>query len=132
MLKKVDYTPLSTTVQHVDFQVVTKGEKIKTSAPIHFINQDSVSSEGLLQERISEIEYEVLPMNIVDYFEVDLSKLELGEDIKLQDLDIYKDENLNFITPGDTSLVRLSIVNNATSDDEEAVEVASVEEVEED
>lgn len=109
MLKKVDYVPMSNAIQHVDFQVLTTGEKIKTSAPIHFINRDLVSIEGNVQERMSAIEYEVLPVDIAEFFVVDLSKLVLGQDIKLQDLDIVNDEKYNFITPLNASLVSLVI-----------------------
>jgi len=107
MLKKVDYVHMSNLVQHVDFQVLTTGEKIKTSAPIHFTHRDLVSIEGNVQERLSAIEYEVLPVDIVEFFEVDLSKLVLGGDIKLQDLDIIHDTKFNFITPHNASLVSL-------------------------
>lgn len=107
MLKKVDYIHMTNVVQHVDFQVLTMGEKIKTSAPIHFINKDKVSIEGSLQERQSAIEYEVLPSDIIDFFEVDLAGLALGDDIKLQDLAVSNDPKFNFITPMNTSLVSL-------------------------
>lgn len=127
MLKKVDYVPMSKLVQHADFQVVTAGEKIKTSAPIHFINAGSVSSEGILQERLNALEYEVLPTNMVEYFEVDLAKLELGEDIKLQDLDVFADEKFNFITPDNASIVGLPVRTSTSDTTEETDEDAAAE-----
>lgn len=107
MLKKVDYVPMSKTVQHVDFQVLTKGEKIKTSAPIHFINRDLVPVDASVQERLSAIEYEVLPSEIVEFFEVDLSVLTIGGDIKLEDLAVSKDEKFHFITALNATIVNL-------------------------
>jgi len=129
MLKKVDYVPMSTTVQHIDFQILTSGEKIKTSAPIHFLNKDKVSPEASIQERLSYIEYEVLPVNIVDFFEVDLSTLVVGGDIKLHELSVFEDERYHFITPANATLVSLvaaKLVVEETEDEEEDVEVPTV------
>lgn len=124
MLKQVDFAPMSNKTQHIDFQVVTAGEKVNTSAPIHFINQDKAPSEGRIQERINIIEYECLPKDIIDFFEVDLGKLEVGTDIKLEDLDVYKDDKYNFITAGNTSLVGVEAETamEETSDEEESSE----------
>jgi large subunit ribosomal protein L25 len=134
LLKQVDYMPLSTKVQHIDFQVLTAGEKIKTSAPVRFINKNQVSSEGTLKEHLHAIDYEVLPSDIVDHFEVDLSKLEIGNDIKLGDLDFANDERYNFLTPPETSLASLQyikVVEDETEeaeDGEESAEAAATEE----
>ena len=108
MLKRIDYIPMSSKVEHLDFQVLTKGEKIKTSVRINFINKDVASRNGILQEQMNAIEYEVLPKDIIDHIDLDLETLEIGTDIKVQDLDIAKDDKYNVLTPLNATIVLLS------------------------
>ena len=130
MVKAVDFIPMSNSYQHFDFQVLTEGEKIKTSTPINFINKEEIQIEGNVQEYLNVVEYEVLPKDMIDSLEVDLSVLTLSNDIKVSDLAMANDDRFHMITPMNTVLVSLAPIQELvleTEETEDAEEVASEE-----
>lgn len=75
---------------HVDFYAITKGEKLITHIPLHFIWESQAKREGaIIEEHIKEIEVKCLPKDLVDNFEVDLSLLvEFGDVVRVSDVKI--------------------------------------------
>lgn len=129
MVKSVDFEPVKKTYQHVEFQVLTSGEKIKTSTHITFINKEGITDEGNVQEYVNVVEYEVLPEDMIDSIEVDLSALSHGHDITVADLAIAKDDRYHLITPENTTLVTLAPIQElAVEEDEEVAEEVATEE----
>ncbi len=128
MIKQVDYTPLSNKLQHIDFQVLTEGEKIKTSVSLNFINKENITEEGNVQEHLSAIDYEVLPKDIIDVLDIDLSVLTFAKDIKVEDLAIASDERYHILTNLTLTIANLVPFQEVVleSDDEEAPVVAVV------
>lgn len=75
---------------HVDFFAITKGEKVHTKIHLSFVGSSKAVKEwAILEEHLKEIDVKVLPKDLVDSFEVDLSKLEnIGDVIRVSDLKI--------------------------------------------
>lgn len=130
MIKTLDYMPMSNKIQHIEFQALTVGEKIKTSVSINFINAENIKEEGNLQEYLHTIDYEVLPKDMVESLDVDLSGLTIGNAIKVADLDFAKDERYNVLTAMNVTLISLSAIQEVILETEDTEEVAP-EEVEE-
>ena len=82
--------PVTGEFLHVDFYAVTKGEKVHAKIALHFVGNSQAAADGaLIQEQTKEIEVKTLPRDLVDFFEVDLSKLEkVGDVIRVSDLNI--------------------------------------------
>ena len=108
MLKEVSFEPLSHKLQHLDFQVLTAGELVKTTAKIKFINKDQVTSEGILNEMLNEIKLECLPKDMPDEIVVDLAGLNVGDSIAAGELAIMKDDRYRVLTSADSLLVHVS------------------------
>lgn len=91
--------PVNGSYLHVDFLAVTRGEKVHTKIHLEFNgNSPAVKEWGILEEQIKELEVKVLPKDLVDSIEVDLSQLkEMWDSIKISDLkiDTKKIEVLN-------------------------------------
>ncbi|GAP06583.1 ribosomal protein L25, Ctc-form [Anaerolinea thermolimosa] len=74
---------------HVDFQVVSLTEKIRTLVGLHF---DGVSTavkdyNGVLVTNLNEVEVEALPQDLPERIHVDLSVLNhIGDQIQVKDL----------------------------------------------
>lgn len=75
---------------HVDFFAITKGEKVHTKIHLTFVGTSKAVKEwAILEEHLKEVDVKVLPKDLVDSFEVDLSKLEnIGDVIRVSDLKI--------------------------------------------
>lgn len=128
MIKDFTRTVMTKAYQHFDFQVLTEGEKIKTSVGITFVNRDGIKEEGNVQEYLHAVEYAVLPKDILDTIEVDLSVLTYGKDITVADLAISNDERYHVITSGNTTVATLAPIVEVVLETEDTDEVAPVEE----
>lgn len=90
LVHDIQREPVNWEFQHIDFFAITKGEKVHTKIHLKFVGTSKAVKEGaILEEHIKEIEVKVLPKDLVDSFEVDLSKLEeIGDVIRVADLSI--------------------------------------------
>lgn len=81
------YKPL---ILHVDFQRVDAAHKIHVKVPLHFINADVAPgvklAHGLVNHVMTELDVACLPGNLPGFVEVDLSNLESGHSIHVNDL----------------------------------------------
>lgn len=89
LFHEVQKAPVSGDIIHVDFYAITAWEKVHTHIPLIFIGVSKAKTEegALIEEVLKQIEVKCLPTDLVDNFEVDLSKLEkTWDNIKISDL----------------------------------------------
>lgn len=118
ILKEIQRSVLKSEVIHVDFQELTAGEKVRVKLPIHFINKDQFDSHTTVyQEMLHEIEVQTLPKFLIDSIEVDVSKLTIGDSLKVMDLDVTQDENYEILSDLDNIIASLSHAKVIIEDD---------------
>ncbi len=90
LVHDIQREPVNWEFQHIDFFAITKWEKVHTKIHLKFTGASKAVKEwAILEEHIKEIEVKVLPKDLVDSFDVDLSKLEeIGDVIRVSDLGI--------------------------------------------
>lgn len=90
LVHEIQKNPISGDYKHVDFYALTKGEKVTTKVTIKFVWASQAVKEGaILEENLKEVEIKVLPTDLIDFIEVDLSLLkEIGENIRVSELNI--------------------------------------------
>jgi large subunit ribosomal protein L25 len=93
LLRDIQFDFLTNRPIHLDFQEVLMKEKLHVRVPVKFIGIATgvKNSHGILEEILREIEIECLPKEIPNYFEVDVSELELGDSIHISDLNLSED-----------------------------------------
>lgn len=91
LIREIQRHPYRRTVLHVDFFAIKAGEKIKVSVPLKLIGTPTGvrNSGGVLQQNLHELEIECLPSEIPESFEVDISALEIGDSIHLEEVDTH-------------------------------------------
>lgn len=83
----VHRNPVSGRLVHVDFAPVNMRERIIVTVPVVVVGESTGASEGgVLQQEAYEIEVETLPGAIPQELEVDVSGLEIGENVTLGDI----------------------------------------------
>ena len=107
-------------VIEMDFQALVSGEKVHSVAEIVLHNKDKVV-EGVLEQLLKEVSYKAVPAALVDKIEIDCSTLRLGDTIKVADLDIAKNKEVEVMTHLDTPVVSV-IASHTVPDEEEAPE----------
>lgn len=89
--KQRDY--IKNRLLHVDFQVVSLTEKIRTTVSLHFegVSPAVKDYNGVVVTSLDEVEVEALPQDLPERIVVDLSKLaRIGDTIHVRDLEVGK------------------------------------------
>jgi large subunit ribosomal protein L25 len=87
LVKDMQYHPISGEVIHADLYEVDLTAKITVHVPLHFVGKAAgVVRGGILQPIVREIEVECLPLDIPEYFNVDVSALDIGDSAHIEDL----------------------------------------------
>lgn len=94
LLRDIQRHPYKQLILHLDFQRVSEDEKLRTSVPLHFVNEDKSpagkSAEVVVTHELKEITVECLPSDLPEVIEVDLSELKVGDIVYLSDLKLPK------------------------------------------
>lgn len=89
LVKEMQYHPVSGDVIHADFYEVDLTARIQVRVPLHFVGKAAgVVRGGILQPVVREIEVECLPLDIPEFFDVEVSHLDIGDAVHVQDLAI--------------------------------------------
>lgn len=132
IIKDIQWDRLRGQILHVDFQELRAGEKVKVSIPIRVIGKEAVEdSRSVLQEVIHELEVSVLPKDLIESIEVDVTHLKYGENIKIEELSVFKDARYELNHDADDIVISLveAKVQTESEDSEEAVAAVMEEEL---
>ena len=121
LIKEVDYNPLKGYVDEIDFQALVGNEKVHSVAEIVLFNHEKVEA-GVLQEDLEEISYKALPADLVDKVQVDVGEMKIGDVIKVKDLEIAKNPNIDLKTDPEAVVVSCTAVHNSVPETETAEE----------
>jgi len=125
MLKELQVDPITDTYLHADFYEISMDKEISVDIPIHLANTPKgVSEGGILQHTRREITISCLPNKLVDFIEVDVSPLNIGDSIQIGDIPLP--EGLK--TTQDPSLTVAVVFAPSISAEKEEAEVEGEEE----
>src|SRR6266571_2204529 len=90
LIREIQRHPLRPDIIHVDFYEIHAAEKVTLKIPVHLVgNPDGVrNAGGVLDQVTREVEIEVLPENIPDRVELDVTALKIGDSLHVRDLNI--------------------------------------------
>ena len=106
LIKEIDFDTLKGQAIEMDFQALVKGEKVHSVAEIVLHNKEMVVG-GVVDQLLTEIAYKAEPSALVEKVIVDCSALKLGDTLKVADLDIAKDKDIDITTHMDLSLIHI-------------------------
>ncbi len=87
LVKDMQFHPIHGDVIHADLYEVDLTAKITVHVPLHFVGKaEGVVRGGILQPIVREIEVECLPLDIPGFFDVDVSRLDIGDSVHLEEL----------------------------------------------
>ena len=92
VLKELQRDPAKGKFLHADFQRVSSKTKLKVTIPINFLNEEECSGikidGGVIAKTIREIEIMCLAGNIPESIDVDTQNLNLGDSIRLTEIEL--------------------------------------------
>ncbi|MEX1038379.1 MAG: 50S ribosomal protein L25 [Acidimicrobiia bacterium] len=124
MARVVDKHPFRNEYRHVDFVAISLDEKLSFEIPIHFEGTPAgVLEGGVFSPRRTTVEVLTLPSTIPDFVELDVSRVELNESLRISDLPVL--EGVEY--PEDPEAVIMSVTIPAAEIEEEPEEVEMLE-----
>ncbi|MBW1779779.1 MAG: 50S ribosomal protein L25 [Deltaproteobacteria bacterium] len=89
MLKELTVDPVKGTYLHADFYEISMDKEITVDLPIRLVNTPrGVTDGGFLQTIRRELTVSCLPDKLIDSLEIDVSDLEIGDSIHIQDIEL--------------------------------------------
>ena len=89
IFKSVDYHPVTDQVLHIDLYGVKMDQAVTISVELKLTGSaQGVVEGGILVQGLNELEIDCLPMDIPEFLEVDISKLNLGDSLRVADLQL--------------------------------------------
>jgi large subunit ribosomal protein L25 len=87
ILKEIQYHPVTDAISHIDFLHLVDGNTIKVNVPIRFEGSaPGVRSGGKFVQKLRSVKIKTTPENMVDEMKVDISKLKLGQSLRVRDI----------------------------------------------
>jgi large subunit ribosomal protein L25 len=88
IVKDYQFHPVTDELRHVDFLALEDGRSIKVQVPVTFSGTSpGVRGGGKLQVSVRRIKIKTTPEHLVDHLNLDISDLELGQSIRIRDID---------------------------------------------
>ncbi|MBR3828428.1 MAG: 50S ribosomal protein L25 [Bacteroidales bacterium] len=119
MMKDIDFHPVTDIVYHADFYELSDDKPIVMSIPVHTTGTSvGVMKGGKLAYKQKRLNVKALPANMPSEILVDITKLDVAQRVKVQDIPA---ENFQILNPKSSEvLVVNSTRASATADDTEA------------
>lgn len=87
VLSDLQQDPIRGTVSHIDLREVRLDQPIQASVVVQLVGESvGVKNGGVLSLVTREIHVEALPMEIPEHIDADISLLEVGDALRLEDL----------------------------------------------
>jgi large subunit ribosomal protein L25 len=87
LVKEMQFHPISGDVTHADLYEVDLAAKIQVQVPLRFVGKAmGVTRGGILQPILREVEVECLPLDIPGFFNLDVSALDIGDSIHIEEI----------------------------------------------
>ena len=87
IIREVQRDPVSERILHVDFFAVESGQKLRVTVPFHLIGTpEGTKQGGILEHAMREADIECLPKDLPSRLDVDISHLQIGDSIHIEDL----------------------------------------------
>ncbi|MGI9200327.1 MAG: 50S ribosomal protein L25/general stress protein Ctc [Woeseiaceae bacterium] len=135
IVKDIQRHPAKPIVMHIDLQRIVEDEVIKMNIPIHYTGGDVApgvkTGGGSVSQLRTDVEIQCLPKDLPEYFEVDISELELDEMLHLSDIKMPEGVEIPELAQGpehDHAIVSIHVIKVVEIEEDVDDEVVEGEE----
>ncbi|MEM7430989.1 MAG: 50S ribosomal protein L25/general stress protein Ctc [Pseudomonadota bacterium] len=135
IVKDIQRHPARPIVMHIDLQRIVEDEVIRMNVPIHYVGaEDAVAVKqggGTVSMLRTDVEVVCLPKDLPEYFEVDITDLELDSMLHLSDINLPDGVEIPELAQGpehDQAIVSIQVVKVQVVEEDTEGEAAEGEE----
>lgn len=129
VMQDIQFHPVTDRILHIDFYQLFEDKPVTMKIPVRLVgNSPGVRNGGRLLFRKRKLEIRALPANLPDFFNVDISKLKIGDNIAVESL---LSDDYTILHPDSTVVVQVKTQRAAVvveDDEEEDIEGVEGEE----
>ena len=108
IVKDIQWHPVSDEIIHLDFLHLSDGHTVKLQVPVRFTGvAPGIRAGGKLQQAVRRVTVKTVPEKMVTELTLDISKLELGQSIRVRD--IAPIEGIEIMNPPGTPVGTIEI-----------------------
>ncbi|MFP4382978.1 MAG: 50S ribosomal protein L25 [Spirochaetia bacterium] len=105
-------------ILHIDFYEIEQGKVLRTHAPIRTVGTaPGVKQGGVFENPLYEMEIECLPKDLPEEIVVDVSELNIGEAVHVEDIE--PSEGVKFLNPPEQVVAIVSVLKEEVEEEEE-------------
>ena len=127
VMQDIQFHPVTDGILHVDFYQLFDDKAVTMNIPVRLEgNSPGVRNGGRLLFRKRKLLIRALPANLPDVFNVDISKLKIGDNISVESL---KSDDFTILHPDSTVVIQVKTARTAVAveEDEEELEEGAEE-----
>ena len=128
VLQDIQFHPVTDRILHIDFYQLFEDKPVTMNIPVNLLgNSPGVRNGGRLLFRQRKLSIKALPSKLPDFFNVDISKLKIGDLISVEGL---KNEDFTIMHPDSQVVVQVKTARTAITvetDDEDEDELEGAE-----
>lgn len=136
IIQDIQFHPVTDKIVHVDFIELQADKKVKVNIPVNLVGRSpGVLSGGKLQQIFRKVKVFATPENLPDSITVDISKLKIGQAIRIRDIN---NDKLNILNAQSAVICSVKMARGAVAtpdveeeEEETGAEVATEETTEE-
>jgi len=114
-VQDIQYHPVDDKVLHVDFLRIDENKPIKIEIPVKLEGfAAGLKAGGKVNQNLRKVKTKGLAKNMPDHLTLNIEKLEIGQSIKIEDLDF---ENLEFLNPKAVPVVSIVVTRAVATED---------------
>lgn len=128
LLQEVQHNALTGAITHADFHEISMTEKIRVKIPVHLFGIPTGVSQagGVLEHLLREVEIECLPGDLMESIDIDVSALNVGENLTVGDIKL---DAAKYTVTSDANLA-VAMVAAPTAEEEKPAEAVAAAEPE--
>lgn len=116
VMQDIQFHPVTDKIIHIDFYQLFKDKEVTMNIPVSLNgNSPGVKNGGRLLFRKRKLIIKALPDNLPDFFNVDISKLKIGENIAVESL---LSDDFSILHPDSTVVVQVKTARAAVETEE--------------
>ncbi len=117
VMQDIQFHPVTDKILHVDFYELFSDKEVTMDIPVRLQGSSpGVMNGGRLLFRKRKLSIKALPDNLPDFFDVDISKLRIGENISVESL---LSDDFTVLHPDTTVVAQVKTARTAVEEEEE-------------
>ncbi|MDD4236539.1 MAG: 50S ribosomal protein L25/general stress protein Ctc [Bacteroidales bacterium] len=126
VIQDVQYHPVTDKAIHIDFYQITDDKPVSIYLPIRLVGLSvGVKAGGRLKQNLRYLRVQAFHEDLPDFVEVDITKLKIGQGIKVRDLSFDK---LTLLDPMNNVVVAVKTARGTLAEEEAEAEAAEAAE----